>query len=165
MIASLYATVRAGLHRFLISLGLSKEAAEDVMQESFFRLANQLLLGAKIEKLQAWIFQVAYNLAIDEHRAERNRCPDDVFTHRPIGDRVDPLNNPEWLYLQKEKVARVETAMSLLTPRQFRSLQLRAEGLRYREIAAELGVTEQRAVHLAKRAVLRMARICSSRPH
>jgi RNA polymerase sigma factor (sigma-70 family) len=165
VIAGLYATVRAALHRFLLSLGLSKEAAEDVIQESFVRLANQLLLGAQIERLQAWVFQVAYNLAIDEHRAERHRDPDDVLAHPSLGDRVDPLGNPEWLYLQKEKVARVQMAMSLLTPRQFRSLQLRAEGFRYREIAADLGVTEQRAIHLAKRAILRMARICSPRPY
>jgi RNA polymerase sigma-70 factor (ECF subfamily) len=146
-----------GLNRFLRSLDLSADEAEEVMQETFFRLTRQMHEGGRIERIEAWVFQVAHNLSMDVHRARRRgyseTFPVPEYTEEPADSRA----NPERALLEREKAARVRVAISRLTPRQFRSLQMRAQGQRYREIAAELGVSEQRAIHLVKRARLRLA--------
>jgi RNA polymerase sigma factor (sigma-70 family) len=152
----IYRELNPGLLRFLSGLGLSKDAAEDVVQEAFFRLARQLRSGKKIENLNAWLFRVAYHLCMDFHRAKSQSESRLTSAHGSIEEPIDLTANPELVYLQKEKERLVQKAMLRLTPQQFQCFKLRASGHRYREIAADLGVSEQRATHLVKRALLRM---------
>jgi RNA polymerase sigma-70 factor (ECF subfamily) len=152
----MYRELNPGLLRFLNGLGLSKEAAEDVVQEAFFRLARQLRGGRKIGNLNAWLFRVAYHLCMDFHRANSQSQSRLTSEYGSIEEPIDLTANPELVYLQKEKERLVRAAMLRLTPQQFRCFQLRAAGRRYREIAADLGVSEQRATHLVKRALLRL---------
>ena len=49
-----------------------------------------------------------------------------------------------------------------LTPKQYRALLLRCEGLRYREIGEEMGITPQDAWDLVRRGVERI-RKCEDR--
>ena len=152
----IYRELNPGLLRFLNGLGLSKDAAEDVVQETFFRLARQLRSGRKIENLNAWLFRVAYHLCMDFHRANSQSQSRSTGEYGTIEEPTDLTANPELVYLQKEKMRLVREAMLRLTPQQFRCFRLRAAGLRYREIAADLGVSEQRATHLVKRALMRL---------
>lgn len=152
----MYGALSLTLCRYLRGLGLAVDAAEDVAQETFLRLAGCLREGGKISNMQAWIFQVAHNLSMDIHRAHRRSRIDFATDREPEQEPADPSANPEWAYLQKERTRQLRLAMARLTPRQFRSVQLRVEGLRYREIALALGVSEQRAIHLVKRAVVRL---------
>jgi RNA polymerase sigma-70 factor (ECF subfamily) len=152
----IYRELGGAVLRYVRGLGLSFEAAEDVLQETFFRLAGQLRGGGAIENPQAWVFQVAHHLSMDFHRANHHSGSDPAPEHGPAAEPVDSMANPEWICMQRERVKLVQAAMLQLTPRQFRSVQLRAAGLRYREIAADLGVSEQRAIHLVKHARLRL---------
>jgi RNA polymerase sigma-70 factor (ECF subfamily) len=152
----MYDALHAALCRYLRGLGLTIDAAEDVVQETFLRLARCLRDGGKINNMQAWIFQVAHNLSMDIHRAHQRSHVEFAAESEPEQELADPNTNPEWVYLQKEKFRQLRLAMTRLTPRQFRSVLLRAEGLRYREIALILGVSEQRAIHLVKRALVRL---------
>jgi RNA polymerase sigma-70 factor (ECF subfamily) len=152
----MYGALSLALCRYLRGLGLTVDAAEDVAQETFLRLARCLRDGGKIGNIQAWIFQVAHNLSMDIHRAHRRSRIDFATEGEPEQEPADPNANPEWAYLQKERTRHLRLAMTRLTPRQFRSVLLRVEGLRYREIALVLGVSEQRAIHLVKRAVVRL---------
>ena len=52
-------------------LGLDGEAAEDVMQEAFIRLLDKP--SRSIDNLDAWLFRVVHNLAIDHLRRARSR--------------------------------------------------------------------------------------------
>jgi RNA polymerase sigma-70 factor (ECF subfamily) len=151
----IYHELRFALRGYVNSLGPRSEI-EDVVQETFYRLLRQLRQKQKVENIRAWIFQVAYNICMDLHRTQsRNRIAElnEVsFRH----ECADCRSNPEWMYLHKEKVRRIRVAMSHLPPRQLRSVQLRIKGLRYRDIAAHLQVSEQRATHLVKRALIRL---------
>jgi RNA polymerase sigma factor (sigma-70 family) len=152
----MYHELNRGLLRFLSGLGLSRDAAEDVAQEAFFRLARQLRSGKKIENLNAWLFRVAYHVCMDFHRVNSQSQSRLTSEYGSIEEPIDLTANPELVYLQKEKERLVRAAMLRLTPQQFRCFQLRAAGRRYREIAADLGVSEQRATHLVKRALMRL---------
>jgi RNA polymerase sigma-70 factor (ECF subfamily) len=152
-----YESLNIVLYRYLRSLGLPVEAAEDVLQETFLRLARHLKAGGGEDNLRSWVFQVAHNLSMDVHRANR-RDRFEPGVERQLNEEViDPTADPETMYLEKEKEKGLKEAMLRLTPKQFRSLLLRAEGLRYRDIASVLGVSEQRAIHLVKRGLLRLA--------
>jgi RNA polymerase sigma-70 factor (ECF subfamily) len=155
MASEMYRELRFALYGYVSSLGLSGEI-EDVVQETFCRLLRHLRQKYKIENMKAWIFQVAYNICMDIHRAQSRNGTSELDEISPRHEYADYRSNPEWLYLQKEKVRRIRTAMSRLPPRQLRSVQLRIKGLRYRDIAADLQVSEQRATYLVKRALVRL---------
>jgi len=153
----LYDMHKTSLYRYVRGLALPVDQVEDVVQETFFRLAQHLRCEGNVENLRSWIFQVAHNLAMDIHRAIR-RDHSDSYPEFECGDEpVDPKSNPEWACIQQERIGRLKAAMSRLTRQQYSSVLLRAEGLRYREIASVLGVSEQRAIYLAKRALKRLA--------
>jgi RNA polymerase sigma-70 factor (ECF subfamily) len=152
-----YERLNVALFRYLRSLGLPVEAAEDVLQETFLRLARHLKSGGGEDNIRSWVFQVAHNLSMDVHRANRRDRSEPGVERQVNEDAIDPTADPEAMYLEKEKVKGLREAMSKLTPKQCRSLLLRAEGLRYRDIASVLGVSEQRAIHLVKRGLLRLA--------
>jgi len=156
-VLELYDDVNLSLYRYLRGLGLSEDEAEDVIQEAFLRLVGHLNGNGGVGNLRSWLFQVAHNCSMDIHRANRRNHiaadPASEMTDEP----VDPKANPEWVYLQKEQMKHVMTAISKLTPGQRNSILLRAEGLRYFEIASVLGVSEQRAIYLVKRGLMRLA--------
>jgi RNA polymerase sigma-70 factor (ECF subfamily) len=157
--SQLYDELRLGLHLYLRGLGLLPLDAEDVAQETFFRLVRQLRTGTSVENIRAWVYHVAYNVSMDIHRSKRKIAPaDEAPSWRQ--EAADCRSNPEWLYIKREEVRRVRLALSQLTPRQLRSVQLRANGCRYRDIAADLCVSEQRAIHLVKRALTRLSSSC-----
>ncbi|MBT9333107.1 RNA polymerase sigma factor [Paracidobacterium acidisoli] len=156
-ILELYDAYNLSLYSYLRSLGVSADKAEDVIQETFLRLVHHLRDDREQENLRAWLYQVAHNLAMDIHRASNRSFSNTDWGEAIADEPVDPHSNPEWQYLQKEELKRVKAAIQQLTPQQRGSLLLRAEGLRYREIALVLGVSEQRAIHLVKRGLERLA--------
>jgi RNA polymerase sigma-70 factor, ECF subfamily len=150
----LYDSLTPKLLQFLRRLGLNKNEMDDVIQESFLRLAGHLKSGSSDDNLHSWVYRVARNLAMDVHRS--NQRDQEEVELKPQDEPIDPEANPEGVYLQKEQFKRVKAAMSRLTARQYNSILLRAQGLRYREIGELLGISEQRAIHLVKRGLQRL---------
>jgi RNA polymerase sigma-70 factor (ECF subfamily) len=153
---NLYDSLNPKLIQFLRRLGLNKEEMDDVIQESFLRLARHLKEGHNNDNLRSWLYRVARNLAMDVHRSNRREHGEVELELEAEEEPVDPNANPEWVYLQKERDRRLKAAMSQLTSQQYNSILLRAQGLHYREIGEVLGVSEQRAIHLVKRASQRL---------
>jgi RNA polymerase sigma-70 factor (ECF subfamily) len=153
-VIELYDHLRPSLHAYLISLGLSKEHSEDVIQEAFLRLLRHFVEPGPDENLRAWLFRVAHNLSMDFHRSERRWIRDDESQPHPVlGERVDPAPNPEQKIILDERMRQFESAFAQLTPKQRHCVLLRAEGLRYRAIAQVLGVSIQRVGELMQRAI------------
>lgn len=57
------------IYRYLRSLCGDHHAAEDLMQETFYR-AYLYLEDCKDEKIKPWLFRVAYNAFVDYKRKE-----------------------------------------------------------------------------------------------
>ena len=53
---------------FARRLGISDATAEDVVQEGFLRLYDEILGGTHVDDARAWTFTVVYRLAMSEHR-------------------------------------------------------------------------------------------------
>ena len=66
--------------------------------------------------------------------------------------------DPEKLMLQRERLDRLRIAVLNLTPLQRKCLHLRAEGLRYREIAGLLELSPSTVMDAVRRATLKLAR-------
>lgn len=154
-IIELYDSLRPSLFAYLCCLGLSSEEAEDLIQESFLRLVRHLLSEGDEHNLRGWLFRVAHNLSIDLFRSGRKEAQaagDDDFA-----SWIDPGLNPEEIAIKKEELIRLRAAMARLTAQQRFTVLMRAEGLRYREIAGVLGISVQRVAELVERALTRLA--------
>lgn len=63
--------LRAELRRFVRSRVDDEGAAEDLVQDVFVKLAQQLHDGPPPEALHAWVFRVARNAIVDHYRRAR----------------------------------------------------------------------------------------------
>ena len=152
--ALIFEQQRAPVYRYLVSLGLRPAVASEMAQEAFLRLYRHLRSKGRGENLRGWVFRVAHNLAVNELK---RRGPADT---EPTETELDPGGDPEQALLRKERIRRMQTAIRVLPRRQQECLQLRAEGLRYREIADVLGIGVSSVAESVQRALETLARSC-----
>jgi RNA polymerase sigma-70 factor (ECF subfamily) len=140
-ITRLFEALRDPVFRQALRILRSPAEAEDVTQEVFLRLYGEMRAERKVENPKAWLFRVAHNLAIDRLRSRRHTQSwdesDDSETWESVADPAPPA---EERLAEVEKQEKVRALLSGLSPQQRRCMELRAEGLRYREIAEVLGV-------------------------
>ena len=129
------------LMRYVASFGLNAEETEDIVQEVFLLLFRHLQLGRPRTNLKGWLFQVAHNLALRQRRQMRKRPDSSAWDDSLLARRVDPSPNPESRLSQSQRQRRLQSVLHAMPDRDRRCLSLRAEGLRYREIAARLGIS------------------------
>jgi RNA polymerase sigma-70 factor (ECF subfamily) len=151
----LYQELRAPLQGYLTRVtGASASEAEDIIQETFVQLLLELLGGRAIRNPRPWAFKVAYHTAIDRlSKQGREATPLEV-----AGDRATAGSNAEEQMLLDERGQRVTAALGLLTVQERQCIELRAEGLRYREIAEALGLQISTVSTFVFRAVRKIAR-------
>jgi RNA polymerase sigma-70 factor (ECF subfamily) len=156
-IVALYDELRPSLYGYLICLGLTSYEADDVIQEAFLGLFQHLEAGGKDDNLRGWVFRVAHNLSRNLQKRERRLVSDtETDGEHLVLERPDTALNPEDQYVWKEHLRRLEAAIGHLTEQQCQCLYLRAEGLRYREIAHVLGIGVSRVPQLLQRAIVRI---------
>lgn len=151
--------LRLPVFRYLLRKTHDTGRAEDLTQETFLRLCRHLRDNKPLENPQAWLFTVANNLAVDVARSEGNSIDLDERTWREIEESRSALPpDPESLLIQNERLDRLQIAVLNLTPLQRECLHLRAEGLRYREIAELLAISISTVADAVRRATVRLAR-------
>lgn len=132
---------RTSILRYVLSFGLSVEDGEEITQEVFLALFQHLRMGKARQNLRGWVFSVAHNLAL-KRRDVNERCRDDRHPHRAVTeDRFDPCPNPEEQVLWAHRQIRLQGVLAALPEQDRCCLRLRAEGLRYREIARVLDIS------------------------
>ena len=152
--ALIFEKQRAPVCRYLVSLGLRPAVASEIAQEAFLRLYRHLRSKGRSENLRGWVFRVAHNLAVNELKRAG------TAEAEPQGLETDPAGDPEQALLRKERMGRMQTAIRALPRRQQECLHLRAEGLRYREIAEALGIAVSSVAEAVQRAMETLARSC-----
>jgi RNA polymerase sigma-70 factor (ECF subfamily) len=152
----LFDRVGSRLLRYVASFGLNPEEAEDIVQEIFLALCRHLHLGRDRRDLTGWLFRVAHNLALRQRRQIRRRQAHALAGETVLARRIDPAPNPEARLAQSERRRRLISVIHALPARDRRCLFLRAEGLRYRDIAAALGVSLGTVAKSLARAITRL---------
>jgi RNA polymerase sigma-70 factor (ECF subfamily) len=140
-VMKLFEQFRDPLLRYAHSFGISVHDAEEVTQEVFLSLFRHLQLHRSRRNLRGWIFCVAHNIAL-KHRQANQRSRQTMTPDWTIAERQpDPAPNPEEQFSLIQRRRRLLAIVQALPEQEQRCLRLRAEGLRYREIAAVLGIS------------------------
>ena len=149
-----YEDARDDVYRYLLLLGVSPPVAEETTQEVFIRMYLALQHGDSIQNERGWIFRVAHNLAIDQRRRKQPLPIEPELEHRVR----DTARSVEMDLLERERMEELTSAWSTLSPQQRECLHLRAEGLRYREIAETMGISISSVREFLGRAVAKLKR-------
>jgi RNA polymerase sigma-70 factor, ECF subfamily len=145
------------LARYVRACGLSADAADDVVQEAFIALFRHVGLGRSRRNLRAWLFTVAHRLALKQREhAARRRSAEIPLDGQVAGAASDLTEDPEGRLLAHQHQQRLRSVVRALPERHRHCLFLRAEGLRYREIAGVLGVSLGGVAKMVTHAVLRL---------
>jgi RNA polymerase sigma-70 factor (ECF subfamily) len=130
------------LRRYVGAFGLTTEVTEDIVQEVFLQLFRHLRLGRSRANLPAWIFRVGHNLALKQRqKAARRQRWEGTWDVTLVNGVRDPGANPEQQLADDRRTHRLRAVVLALPERDRQCLFLRAEGLRYREIAKTLDVS------------------------
>ena len=146
----------------LYRLSGSREAAEDLMQETFLRVVRMIGQYQHVGKFEAWLFRIASNLARDRARQIKRRGPlislDGSAEDSPaVPEQEYADQSPERQIMQKEAGRRLEACLDRLTEPEREILLLRHySDLSFREIADMLGVPLGTALARAHRALNRL---------
>jgi RNA polymerase sigma factor (sigma-70 family) len=116
----------------------SPEEAEDALQATYLNACRSLLSGFEPEVAQAWLFKVAHNVCLTKQRStwrrRRVERPEDIQEIEKF------IASPHDL---GDELFGIDEALASLPEQQRRAILLREwQGLSYREVAAELGITQ-----------------------
>jgi len=131
---------------YVIVIVGDRDGAEDVTQEVFFRYFCELRQGREIREPRAWAFRVAHNLALNQRRDSRKfvRISDcRIVAESRVHQRLEEL----------ERRRQVRRALAALSSRERRCIELRTQGLRYREIADLLHIRISSVSNYVERAI------------
>ena len=157
-VMELFDEFRNPLLRYSLSLGVSIHDAEEVIQEVFLALFRHLCLDRSRKNLRGWLFRVTHNLAL------KQRIANQTSLQRTAGDaslaeqHADPAPGPEEQLSAAQRHDRLQAVVRALPENDQRCLRLRAEGLRYREIATVLGMSLGAVSISLTRSLARLAR-------
>jgi RNA polymerase sigma-70 factor, ECF subfamily len=140
-VLSLFDQFRDPLLRYALSFGIPVHDAEEVIQEVFLALFRHLQSGRLDRNLRGWIFRVAHNLSLKQRHANKNWCDKMGTDEAVVEQHSDPSPNPEEHLSHAQRQRRLLAVVNALPEADRNCLQLRAEGLRYREIATVLGIS------------------------
>ena len=135
--------------------------AEDILQDVFYQLAGNT---QPIEQLTAWLFRVARNRIIDVQRKNKPELLDDVFPSSKEEDMLgwtdllsDLDDTPETAYLRNLFWETLNTALDELPAEQKQVFVLNElEGIPFKEIAEQTGVTVNTLLSRKRYAVLHL---------
>lgn len=155
----LFQQLHLPVFRYLLRKTRNAGTAEDLTQETFLRLCHHLRHDRPLDNAKSWLLTVANNLAIDESRTARHQTDLDESAWKEIEEsRSGTQADPEEVVLQQERLNRLHAAVLKLTPLQRDCLHLRAEGLRYGEIAGLMNLSISTVVDAVRRATVKLAR-------
>ncbi len=125
------------VYRYLLSLCGDHYAAEDLMQETFYR-AFLYLEDCKEDKVKPWLFRVAYNAFVDHKRKEGRSTVQEPSFFRRLGHS----DTPEDALLRSERWSELSRLLAGLPEQQRQALVLFDFGqLSYQEASNTMGIS------------------------
>ena len=137
----LFEELRDRLLRYLMVLGLSAHDGEEIIQESFLLLFQHLRRGKSRQNLRGWVFRVARNLALKQRFANQRHLRLVECDEALLAQHACRRPNPEEELQNSLRQKRLLSVVSALPEQDQSCLVMRAEGLRYREIAEAMGIS------------------------
>lgn len=140
----------SGIYAYLYRSGLGRPVADDLFQETFFRVHRSAGRFDSAHPFQTWLYTIATNLVRSHFRKRKvrrimtgwwRRSPGDPQGAPVPLDPPDPTADPEVRASDRERVQLIERALGDLPDGPRRALLLtRVEGLSLAQAAEALGV-------------------------
>jgi RNA polymerase sigma-70 factor, ECF subfamily len=152
--------------RLALHLTGSESDAQDIYQEAFLK-AYRHIGSFRFEcSFYTWIYRIVTNLCLDLLRKRQSRREEPHVLTDSAGQEVDLLDrisddragaNPERDLMRRELGARINRALTRLTPRERMVFELKHyQGLRLRTIGEMLNTTEETAKNTLFRATQKL---------
>jgi RNA polymerase sigma-70 factor (ECF subfamily) len=135
-ILAIYDEVASGLLRYAVLCTGDSEHAREVTQEAFLALIRNRGRGVPIPNPRTWLFAAVRRQILRKAR----RMELEERSQAEVEESLRPAETPDPETLIRRKELR-ERLYALASPRELEILQLRAEGLKYHEIAGILDIT------------------------
>lgn len=146
---ALYRNESAAIRRYLSRMLGDRDAAEDLVQETFVRALRH---PSALERSgRSWLFTVATNLLRDRVRKTDRHARLATSVPEPVASRTDAGAE------RRELRERLDAALGALSHRERSAVLLRQEGYAQREIAEILGTTTGTIGTLTVRALRKLA--------
>ena len=136
------------IYNFAFKYFNDHDSATEAAQRTFISLYQNLAKLQEVEKFKPWLYKIALNFCRDEERRNSNRSKlivvredqvDDMVTRIPDNDNP----TPDKLYMQREISDLVVKSIERLNEEQKEVLIMKEyEGLKFREIAEIIGISE-----------------------
>ena len=139
-VVEFFTQFRGPLLRYVSALGLPLHDGEEIVQEVFLALFQHLRERKPKTNLKGWVFRVAHNLALKQRTRNGRR----EKLHRPEDESMECLAqepNPEEHVAVAQRREKLLAIVETLPETDRCCLYLRAEGLRYRQIAEVLEIS------------------------
>jgi len=135
---AVFAAYRRRLYGYLMRMTRRRDVAEDLLQETFLRLAQHAKRLAEDTRLGAWLFTVAHRLFVSWTRAQGVRAvlAAEVPPREPAGDERSPL---EAACASQAQLALERAFAELAPPYREVALLVGVEGMQPAEVAQILG--------------------------
>jgi RNA polymerase sigma-70 factor (ECF subfamily) len=157
-IVDLFTQFRSPLLRYVAALGLPIADGEEVVQEVFLALFQHLRQGKPRTNLRGWVFRVGHNLALKQRmrNGRRERLHGSEFAP---SEHFAPEPNPEEFLAGIRRREKLLALIETLPETERCCLYLRAEGLRYRQIAEVLDISLGGVSETLGRALARLSKV------
>lgn len=136
---AVFAAYRRRLYGYLLRMTRRRDVAEDLLQETFMRLAEHAKRLTEDTRLDAWLFTVAHRLLVSWARAQavRAQLAGDFPRREPAGNDRSPLE----AVCDSQAQLALERGFAALPPA-YREVALLVgiEGLQPSEVADILGI-------------------------
>ncbi len=149
LVEPLFDTWGPALLRYAARATGDSELAEDLVQEAFMALYTKVRGGTEIHNPKGWTLRVVRNQILKQRRT-LSRRPEDCWNP---GDLDSIPAGYATARFEREDVVGL---FAVLTQREEEVVLLRLESLKYREIAAELGIGEKSVCTLLTRALRKL---------
>ena len=128
------------LFRYFVSMNRDREAAEDLVQDVFFRILRYRASYNPAQSFTAWMYQIARNAGLDQVRKRKAEVVDiDTFADRRA-ELVSAAPGPEERLSRVQDLALLQRALDRLPEDKREILVLsRFQGMKHEEIAEILG--------------------------
>jgi RNA polymerase sigma-70 factor (ECF subfamily) len=136
----------------------SRETAEDLMQDTWLKLAGANG-DAAVENPAGFVTKVAGNTVLDHLRKERRRAEIDAEVQGILWERQDEFS-PERVAIGRDMLRAVQAVLDAMPEKSRRIfLMNRLEGVSHRQIACQLGMSEEAVYYHIRRVLDRLAEL------
>ncbi len=124
------------LYSFIFRFVHDRESADDLFQQTWFKVVRYLHMYKEEGKFSSWLFGIANNACIDEIRKDKTKQKDDYISEEKLDTLPDCEGDPMEILQKKEKSKWLEKAVEKLPAEQQQVILLRVYAdLSFREIA------------------------------